>query len=209
MNKPLWLVAWLLVIEILVILLLIPGDWVDKTIQRESELMEKNLGYETRQWINNTAGGWYKTSILDSGFYDAMYHTLIPTEEERKKSKGMENMGQRWFVWVEGRIEAFTNVIYQFYVRLALLFSWIPYLFILFIPSVYDGLMSWKIKRTNFDYASPVIHRYSIQGIFLLSIGLFIIFFAPIALNPIIIPIVMMLCCVLLGLAFSNLQKRV
>lgn len=209
MNKPLWLVAWLLVIEILVILLLIPGDWVDKTIQRESELMEKNLGYETRQWINNTAGGWYQTSILDSGFYDAMYHTLIPTEEERKKSKGMENMGQRWFVWVEGRIEAFTNVIYQFYVRLALLFSWIPYLFILFIPSVYDGLMSWKIKRTNFDYASPVIHRYSIQGIFLLSIGLFIIFFAPIALNPIIIPIVMMLCCVLLGLAFSNLQKRV
>jgi hypothetical protein len=209
MKKPLWLVAWLLVIEVLVILLLVPGDWTDKTIRRESELVEQNLGYEARQWISDTAGDWYKTSVLDSGFYAAMYHTLIPTEEERRKSKGMENMGQAWFVWVEGRIEAFTNVIYQFYTRLALLSSWAPYLLILFIPAVYDGLMSWKIKRTNFDYASPVVHRYSIRGTFFLSMGLFITFFAPIALNPIVIPAVMMCCCVLLGLAFGNLQKRV
>ena len=32
MKKPLWLVVWLLVIEVLVILLLIPGDW---TIERQ------------------------------------------------------------------------------------------------------------------------------------------------------------------------------
>lgn len=209
MKKPLWLVAWLLVIEVLVILLLIPGDWINKTIQRELELMEKNLGYETRQWISNTAGDWYKTSMLDSGFYDAIYRTLIPTEDERKKSKGMEDMGQIWFAWVEGRIKSFTNVIYQFYMRLALLYSWAPYLLILFIPAVYDGLMSWKIKRTNFDYASPVVHRYSIRGALFLGVGLFIAFFAPIALNPMVIPVAMMLCCVLLGLALSNVQKRI
>ncbi|NMT18452.1 conjugal transfer protein, partial [Vibrio parahaemolyticus] len=58
MKKPLWLVAWLLVIEVLVILLLVPGDWTDKTIQRESELVEQNLGYEARQWISDTAGDW-------------------------------------------------------------------------------------------------------------------------------------------------------
>ncbi len=55
-----------------------------------------------------------------------MYQTLIPSEEERQKSKGMQDMGKGWFVWVKGRMEAFVNVIYQFYTRLALLAAWAP-----------------------------------------------------------------------------------
>lgn len=35
MKKPWLLVAWLLVIELLAILLLIPGDWTDRAIKRE------------------------------------------------------------------------------------------------------------------------------------------------------------------------------
>ncbi|MGV4120104.1 DUF4400 domain-containing protein, partial [Citrobacter freundii] len=127
----------------------------------------------------------------------------------RQKSKGMQDMGQGWFVWVKGRMEAFVNVIYQFYTRLALLSAWAPYMLILFAPAVYDGMMTWRIKRTNFDYASPVLHRYSVRGTMYLMVGLFIAFFIPIALDPVVIPITMMTCCVLIGLTFGNLQKRV
>ncbi|WP_417634769.1 DUF4400 domain-containing protein, partial [Enterobacter hormaechei] len=129
--------------------------------------------------------------------------------EERQKSKGMQDMGKGWFVWVKGRMEAFVNVIYQFYTRLALLAAWAPYMLILFVPAVYDGMMTWRIKRTNFDYASPVLHRYSVRGTMYLMAGLFIAFFIPIALDPVVIPMTMMTCCVLVGLTFGNLQKRV
>ncbi|PBU82125.1 DUF4400 domain-containing protein, partial [Escherichia coli] len=148
-------------------------------------------------------------SVIDSGFYEGMYQTLIPSEEERQKSKGMQDMGKGWFVWVKGRMEAFVNVIYQFYTRLALLAAWAPYMLILFVPAVYDGMMTWRIKRTNFDYASPVLHRYSVRGTMYLMAGLFIAFFIPIALDPVVIPMTMMTCCVLVGLTFGNLQKRV
>ncbi|ENX5681582.1 DUF4400 domain-containing protein [Salmonella enterica] len=80
---------------------------------------------------------------------------------------------------------------------------------ILFVPAVYDGMMTWRIKRTNFDYASPVLHRYSVRGTMYLMAGLFIAFFIPIALDPVVIPMTMMTCCVLVGLTFGNLQKRV
>ncbi|PBU81814.1 conjugal transfer protein, partial [Escherichia coli] len=53
MKKPWLLVAWLLVIELLAILLLIPGDWTDRAIKRESELVEQSLGVEARDWIQN------------------------------------------------------------------------------------------------------------------------------------------------------------
>ncbi|MCP8724372.1 hypothetical protein NDJ44_22130 [Escherichia coli] len=48
MKKPWLLVAWLLVIELLAILLLIPGDWTDRAIKRESELVEQSLGRSKR-----------------------------------------------------------------------------------------------------------------------------------------------------------------
>ena len=209
MKKPWLLVAWLLVIELLAILLLIPGDWTDRAIKRESELVEQSLGVEARDWIQNKASTWFRSSVIDSGFYEGMYQTLIPSEEERQKSKGMQDMGKGWFVWVKGRMEAFVNVIYQFYTRLALLAAWAPYMLILFVPAVYDGMMTWRIKRTNFDYASPVLHRYSVRGTMYLMAGLFIAFFIPIALDPVVSPMTMMTCCVLVGLTFGNLQKRV
>ncbi|MBS9424197.1 DUF4400 domain-containing protein [Photorhabdus caribbeanensis] len=209
MKKPWLLVVWLLTIELLVILLLIPGNWIDRSIKQESVLVEQNLGIEARDWIQEKASTWLRDSIIDSGFYEGMYYMLIPSEKERQKSSGMENMGQDWFVWVKGRMEALVNVIYQFYTRLALLMAWAPYMLILFLPAIYDGMMTWKIKRTNFDYASPVIHRYSVRGTLYLMAGLFITFFVPVALNPVIIPITMMACCVLVGLTFGNLQKRV
>ncbi|HBD1828762.1 TPA: DUF4400 domain-containing protein, partial [Escherichia coli] len=171
MKKPWLLVAWLLVIELLAILLLIPGDWTDRAIKRESELVEQSLGVEARDWIQNKASTWFRSSVIDSGFYEGMYQTLIPSEEERQKSKGMQDMGKGWFVWVKGRMEAFVNVIYQFYTRLALLAAWAPYMLILFVPAVYDGMMTWRIKRTNFDYASPVLHRYSVRGTMYLMAG--------------------------------------
>lgn len=209
MKKPLWLVAWLLVIELLVILLLVPGDWTDRAIEKESRLVEKSLGSETRYWIRDKAEGWYQSAIIDSGFYEGMYYTLIPTKEQKANSRGMQDMGAWWFKWAEGRMEALANVIYQFFTRTALFLTWAPYMLILLAPAVYDGMMTWRIKRTNFAYASPVIHRYSIRFTGYLLLGLGIAFFAPIALNPIFIPIVMMICCVLIGLTLGNLQKRV
>jgi hypothetical protein len=208
MNKPLWLVVWLLVIELLVILLLIPGNWTEQAIKRESVLIEQRLGAEARAWIDKRASNWFRASMIESGFYEGMHHTLIPTEAERQKSKGMEQMGKAWFGWVEGRIKALAKLIYQFCMRLALLATWAPYMLILLLPALYDGLMTWKIKRTNFDYASPVIHRYSMRSTGLLLTGLFIAFFAPFALDPVIIPVTIMVCCVLIGLMVGNFQKR-
>ncbi|WFO14537.1 DUF4400 domain-containing protein (plasmid) [Edwardsiella ictaluri] len=176
MKNQWLLVVWLLVIETVMILLLIPGDWTDKAIKRESVLVEKSLGIESRHWIQSKASEWFKESVVDSGFYDGMHRTLIPSEEERLKSRGMQNMGGGWFSWVKGRIDALVSIIYQFYTRVALLLAWAPYMLILFAPAVYDGVMTWKIKRTNFDYASPVLHRYSVRGTIYLISGLFIIF---------------------------------
>jgi hypothetical protein len=203
------MVAWVFVLEIVVILIFIPGDWTRKVIAEERVLLQSSLGIETVHWIEKKSNDWYQTTIIDSGLYKTAFHVLVPTDEERNNSRGMADMGDWWFVWVNSRIEALADVIYQFYTRTALFLIWAPYMLILLFPSIYDGLMNWRIKRSNFAYSSPVIHRYSVRFTFYLVTGLVIAFFAPITLNPIIIPVVMMACCVLVGLTVSNFQKRV
>lgn len=209
MKKPFWLVAWLLVIELAVVFVLVPGDWTNRTIEKESRLIEANLGSEARSWIYGKADQWYQSAMMDSGFYEGIYRTMIPNNDQRANSRGMQGMGSWWFRWVQSRIEAFADIVYQFMSRFALLVMWAPYMLLLLLPALYDGLMTRQIKRTNFDYASPVVHRYSTRLSGGLLIGLVIAFSAPIAMNPVIIPVVMMVCCVLLGLMVGNLQKRI
>lgn len=209
MKKPLWVVVLILVAELAVVLLLVPGDWTAQTVKKEEQLIESHLGSRARTWIYGKADDWYQSAMVDSGFSAGMYYVLIPTDEQKANSKGMESMGSWWFEWVEGRITAFREMTYQFMARAALLAVWAPYMLLLLIPALYDGIMVRNIKRSNFDYSSPVLHRYSARFTWHLLVGMLIAFFLPIALNPVFIPVILMLCCVLIGIMVGNLQKRI
>lgn len=209
MKKPFWLVAWLLAIELLVILLFMPGDLTQKVIVKEAQLLRTSLGSDSVVWVHDNAKQWYRVTMIDSGFYEALRHHVLPTQQEKAKSIGMENAWDPWFQWLDGRLEAFSKVVYQFLARLALAWIWLPYMLILFLPAIYDGVNTRRIKQTNFDYASPIIHRYSVRTTSVLFLGMAIAFFVPIAIDPILIPLVLMSACVLLGLGVGNMQKRI
>ncbi|MBR7889834.1 DUF4400 domain-containing protein [Marinomonas sp. A79] len=209
MKIPLWLIVSILVIELGAVLLLVPGSFTKDAIQKESAYVESSLGPETSEWINNKADSWHKLIMIDSGIERGIYRTFIPTEKARKESRGMEEMGQFWFDWIKGRINTLSEVVYQFLARIALLVVWSPYMLILLVPAVYDGLMTWRIKRTNFDYASPIIHRYGVRSIGYLFLAFCVVSFSPFAVSPLVIPVVMMITCILIGFAIGNFQKRV
>ena len=209
MKKPFWTVALLFVIELSIVLLLVPGDWTKKAIDKEADYVQRSLGERSVSWIHNMAANWYRSIILEPQVLETAKEFLVPTEQERAKSRGIENMGVPFFEWWDGRIAAFGVLTYQILARLALALMWIPYIIILLIPALHDGYMTWRIKRTNFDYASPVVHRYSSRGIAALTAGLVVLFFLPIAIDPIVVPLVMMAVAILMGLSLGNLQKRI
>lgn len=196
-------------IQIMLILVFVPGEWTERVIEREAVKTRQVLGTDTQEWIQTTAQRWYDATMIDSGIYRAMHNHVIPSPDERAASRGMENLGNTVFAWAEDRLGAMMRVIYQVYSRAAMALLWLPYLLILLVPAIVDGVMRWKIKQTNFDYASPVVSRYGIRGIFVISqVGL-IAFVAPLALNPLILPLGMMMIAVMLGLTMANYQKRI
>jgi len=97
----------------------------------------------------------------------------------------------------------------QICARLALLSIWLPYMALLLIPAIWDGLMRRRVKQTNYDYASPVWNRYGMLSASVAAQAVLIAFISPIAINPAILPIVMMFVCVMMGVFVGNLQKQI
>ncbi len=159
-HKSVWLLCLALMLEIIAIGVLVPGDWTGRVISKEKQMIQNQLGAQTSYWIGKTSHRWYQSWIVDTQMEQSVRDFLIPTEKQRLRSKGMENMGGFWFVWVEDRIQAFFDVLYQVFTRFALMMVWLPFALILMLPALWDGLMTWKIKKTFEPYHSPLQHDY-------------------------------------------------
>lgn len=185
--------------------------WATKAVEQEKVLIAHVMGSKGSQAVIREATDWHQALVIDSGLYAGAIDLVIPTSKQKQKSRGIQNMGtaEGWFGWVQGRIDVLSSVIHQTMLRVAVLKVWLPYIAIILVPAVYDGIMTWKIKRTNFMYASPVFHRYGARGIGLLAVIFLLLFFAPIAVHPIYIPAGLIAMCLLLGLMIGNTQKRI
>ncbi|RCW63303.1 uncharacterized protein DUF4400 [Marinobacter nauticus] len=206
MNKPLLITIFLVALEVLFIAALLPGRWSEQAMQREAQMIESVSGRDHRDQILSTATDWYTRTLIQTGVWQSMFNMLIPDDSLREKSVVKAD---GWFKIVDDRLTSIQQSVYLVYVRISLLVSWLPYVPLLLIPAVWDGLMTWKIKKTNFDYASPVLHRYALRGSMVMVMVSFAIFMMPIPIAPFYIPAALMFSVVAIGIAAGNLQKRI
>lgn len=208
MKIPFWVAALILCFEILVVFTMIPDRHIVKSIESESVLINQRLGRDTANAIIVKANKWYDGGVVQTGAKRMVYDFFIPQDDPNSKF-GNTNLAPTYFNYMSERIETLFKTYYQLLMRIAQLIVWAPYLLIVFLPALYDGYMSWKIKRTGFDYPSPLLHHYSILACVLLLVGSLGLFILPIALDPIIIPIVLILLSIFTGIAIGNMQKRI
>ena len=101
--------------ELAIICLLVPVRVVEGAINEEYAMSVKSLGLEITDKVYEKARKDYESALIESGIYTAVVRHLIPTDEERRNSVGMEDLGTRdgWFPLVQSRINATTTIIYQ------------------------------------------------------------------------------------------------
>ena len=68
------------------------------------------------------------------------------------------------------------DTLYQMIKRFIMAWVWWPFLTVTLVPFAIDGLIRRKFSQTNFDYPSPLAHRYSLYvmlgAVYLLFYGL-------------------------------------
>jgi hypothetical protein len=119
-------------------------------------------------------------------------------------------VGRRdFFPFIQSRLDVLWETVYQMIKRLIMAWIWWPLLAVTLVPFAIDGLIRRKISQTNFDYPSPMAHRYSLYvmlgAVYLLFMGLMLPFPVP----PQAIPVGIFMVAAALNVFLANTQKRV
>jgi hypothetical protein len=206
-----WFGIWFLIIQILMLIILIPNSWIEKVVIEEATMLEEDFGYQTSSYILEKGFSWYEFAFVDSGINDKVYSFFMLTEDERQRSTGLEELGKNtWYPWIEERGRTLRLTLILIFDRLSQLFIWIPFFILIMITAAWDGYMSWKLKYLSFAYSSPWFHRFSMKAINIITLSIILIMFIPVAIKPIILPLVILVTTPAIAIALiSNLPKKI
>jgi hypothetical protein len=210
-HSGVWWLLLVVVIQVTTVLILIPSTWLEDVVRIEDEMLYSTLGEETAATVEQRGYRLYASLFIQTGVTSYVQSLFIPTEEERARSRGLQNLGQEgWFPWLEGRGYALQLVLIQACERFAHIYTWIPIMLMIFVPAAWDGYMNWQMKRTSMGYSSPFWHRLGMRITMLTVAGLLFATFLPFPLPPVILPVAIMIVLPILGsLVIANFPKRV
>ena len=98
---------------------------------------------------------------------------------------------------------------YQAIYRLLLFSEWMPYLGILILAAVIDGLVERKIRKKNRGYANPVRYRAGIRLLIILFVVPLLYLTLPISVTPLLVPAWIFAAGAVLMLVTANAQHRI
>ena len=207
-NLLLSLLIWLL--EIILVASFVSDRWTREIQAAEDQMLIAYFGVEKDTEIRQTSQQWFDRLFVKTGIRESIYRYFIPTERERQLSKGFEEVGRHdLFPFIQSRLDVLMDTLYQMIKRLIMAWVWLPFLAVTLIPFALDGLIRRKVSQTNFDYPSPLAHRYSLYvilgALYLLFMGLTLPFPVP----PQSIPIGIFVVAFALNVLLANTQKRV
>jgi len=207
-NLLLSLLIWLL--EIILVASFVSDRWTREIQAAEDQMLIAYFGVEKDTEIRQTSQQWFDRLFVKTGIRESIYRYFIPTERERQLSKGFEEVGRHdLFPFIQSRLDVLMDTLYQMIKRFIMTWVWWPFLAVTLIPFALDGLIRRKVSQTNFDYPSPLAHRYSLYlilgAVYLLFMGLTLPFPVP----PQSIPIGIFVVAFALNVLLANTQKRV
>ncbi|MDX8125877.1 DUF4400 domain-containing protein [Methylomonas sp. OY6] len=202
------LMLWLL--EVILVASFVSDRWTRELQLAEDRMMIGYFGADKESQISHTAQRWFDRLFVSTGIRESVFRYFIPTERERQMSKGFEDVGRHdLFPFIESRLNVLWDTIFQMIKRLTTASVWLPYLAASLLPFVVDGLVRRKISQTNFDYPSPMAHRYSLYlilgALYLLLVSLTL----PFPIPPQAVPVGVFVVAYAVNVLLANTQKRV
>ena len=207
-NLLLSLLIWLL--EIILVASFVSDRWTRDIQTSEDQMLIAYFGVEKDAEIRQTSQKWFDRLFVRTGIRENVYRYFIPTERERQLSKGFEDVGRHdLFPFIQSRLDVLMDTLYQMIKRFIMAWVWLPFLAVTLVSFAIDGLIRRKISQTNFDYPSPLAHRYSLYimlgAVYLLFMGLTLPFPVP----PQSIPVGIFVVAFAMNVLLANTQKRV
>ncbi len=200
---------FIFVMELLLLVTFISPEMVTRVMAMEGVSIENSLGTSTLRELDKRSSESFDSLVISSGLYADMWHTLIPTEDEKKASGKLQNTGKGLFKWMEDRLNVCMFLFFQFLERLHLMGLWFPSSVLVFLASLYSGFTLRRIKQGSFAFSSPTAHRSGIRAILIIVTLLPLYFLFPAPITPYLYPCLNLLWAFMLMTIIANIAKRI
>ena len=187
-----------------VVLSFTTSDYARDASAKEAEKIEKSLGTDTLQTVNDIAAKWYYATADEIAIPRDL--TAEMAREYSVKVFGFES--EPAWRWLEKRCDAFLDLAYWFYRRLALFIVWFPLWIPMLIMASLHGYWDREIKKTDFGYTSPVLNHYARSVMHFTTMVTLLMFVVPVPIDPVLFPFALAAVTVSSGVALGNVQKR-
>lgn len=212
-SSSFWISIILFSFAVMLGLAVVENDYTLKASISEAKKIEAEMGGSTLRKINELASHWYLSSLrkIESMQRDVDWYSKDPDQREREQRflEDLYGNNTKLQSWINHRKEALLDLYYWILRRFALFVVLLPLWIPLALLAIFHGLQEREIKKTDFGYTSPVKNHWARRSIGVSTLMLFLVFCAPIAIKPMIFPLIMAAITVAIGIAFGNIQKQI
>lgn len=192
---------------IVLCMLLMPGKIVDSFGAAEARRIEANYGRTTLERVNEiTAELYYQ--VMPRETVRKLRRSLQTSDAEREELSKYD-LGQTAVNWWQSRIDVLLDLLWWTLRRITFLFLFAPYWGVFAVLCLIHGYWSREIKKTGFEYASPVINHLSRQAGGFTFLSAIVLVFLPLPLEPLILFALLVFSMSCVGLAVANIQKQI
>ena len=201
--------VYIFIAEILLLVFFSNPSSVSRVIAAEGVKIENAMGSKTLKELDRKTSITFNDLFIQSGVYAGAWHSVIPTEDEKKASGTMKDMGRGIFNYVDSRMTTCMFLFFLLISRIELLILWLPSSAIIFISSIISGYYLRKMKQGSFAFASPSAHRFALKIILVLITFMPMFLLAPVALTPYFYPVLNIFVAFLMQAIIANIAKRI
>lgn len=202
-------VVVLIVIELAVIFLAVPTDWVKKIGEQDRLFTSTTLGAAYEKDILDSASSWYLNAFIDTGVIKAVNNFLFDQWDKNEVEGGLPFDDRGLSDLVKSRVNTMWAALYIATYRLVEMWSWSVYLLPFLLPAIFDGFVRRAINKWRFFSPSPLKHHSAIMGIKFGIVFSILLPFLPIPFPVIFIPILFVFIGLMISMFMGNLSKHI
>ena len=209
-SKPFWIAVILIFTQLVFVLSIVSKDTIQGSIKQELSYMIDVYGYDQTAQIYKKTVNSTTALTEDSGLLGSLKEWLLP-EEYLSNGRVLDDNFFNTSFWgaIEEAIDNLALNIEYFLLRFYGLAPWLILGVVLLSASVFTGYMLREIKKQGFEYSSPLRHGLARRFIYYTPVVAYLLFMVPIALPPVIFPILVAVFGLSIALFISNTIKRV
>ena len=205
------IIALLIIVgaEILVMAVFYPEENLRKMFAAEQNSLSGELSAEDQIFVAGFARTAEDSVLHQSGLAGGIRAIFLPSDDQKKKSGNLSEMGQGMFEKISKRFSLMSELFYEYMLRIGTVLVCFRFCIAVFVLSLISGILKRKIRQNTFAGTSSVRQTIAVRGLFAVCYISLLADLSPFVFGITSLTVQCLSAGFFLCMTVTNMQKRI